>query len=329
VVLALQPLVSRETSPVDSAVVSVSRFNTGGHHGRLALLALWAPCLGASAGAPAEQAAPPVSHSALCPTPPHPTPPHPTARHPGPGAPNVIPDGVDLAGTLRAFNADTFARLRRRIEEVANGTAAAAGCAAAGWTWSPRPYPPLINDAGLAEVVAGAARRLAAAAAAEDAARRGEGESGGSSSGSKGSSSGSGGSTKDQAAAGRPRPLGGGNVRYEHLAEPTLAAEDFAIYTTEGGIPAAFAFLAVDSTGGESGAASGGGGDGVIGGGGGGGEAGRGVPPALHTARFTVEESRLGLGAALHAANALAVLWGGGGGGGGGGQAAAASRDEL
>ena len=29
VVLALQPLVSRETSPTDSAVITVSRFNTG------------------------------------------------------------------------------------------------------------------------------------------------------------------------------------------------------------------------------------------------------------------------------------------------------------
>ena len=29
VVVALQPLVSRETSPTDSAVVSVSEFNTG------------------------------------------------------------------------------------------------------------------------------------------------------------------------------------------------------------------------------------------------------------------------------------------------------------
>lgn len=29
IVLALQPLVSRETSPTDSAVVTVARFNTG------------------------------------------------------------------------------------------------------------------------------------------------------------------------------------------------------------------------------------------------------------------------------------------------------------
>ena len=31
VVAALQPLVSRETSPTDGAVVTVSRFNTGEH----------------------------------------------------------------------------------------------------------------------------------------------------------------------------------------------------------------------------------------------------------------------------------------------------------
>ena len=35
VVVALQPLVSRETSPTDSAVVSVSEFNTGGALQRL------------------------------------------------------------------------------------------------------------------------------------------------------------------------------------------------------------------------------------------------------------------------------------------------------
>ncbi len=35
VVVALQPLVSRETSPTDSAVVSVSEFNTGGTLRRL------------------------------------------------------------------------------------------------------------------------------------------------------------------------------------------------------------------------------------------------------------------------------------------------------
>ncbi|PNH03210.1 IAA-amino acid hydrolase ILR1-like 1, partial [Tetrabaena socialis] len=82
VVLALQALVSRETSPVDSAVVTVARFNTG------------------------------------------------------PGAPNVIPDEVELIGTVRALTASTFQRLHVRLEQVAAGVAAAYGCSVDKVTWS-------------------------------------------------------------------------------------------------------------------------------------------------------------------------------------------------
>jgi metal-dependent amidase/aminoacylase/carboxypeptidase family protein len=214
----------------------------------------------------------------LLPTPP----PHATPGTPGPGVANVVPDSVELQGTLRALRPETFARLRRRIEEVANATAAAAGCAATGWAWSLRPYPPLMNDPRLAELVAGVATRLA------DAATSGECDGSGSGSGSDcthcaGNSAGGGGSSRCGP------PLGGGSVRYVPLAEPTMPAEDFAVYTAVGGIRAAFTFMSIDSTGGEGSDTST-------------------LPPALHTPRFRVEEGRLGLGAALHAANVLTAL---------------------
>ncbi|KXZ45257.1 hypothetical protein GPECTOR_56g353 [Gonium pectorale] len=90
VVMALQTLVSRETAPVDSAVVTVARFNTG------------------------------------------------------PGAANVIPDAVELSGTVRALSGPTFARLHTRVEQVAAGVAAAYGCEVANVSWSAVPYPPTV-----------------------------------------------------------------------------------------------------------------------------------------------------------------------------------------
>jgi len=68
-VLALQALVSRETDPVDQAVISVTSI-----HGGTAF--------------------------------------------------NIIPEAVELKGTLRTFDAETRATLRRRIHEVAAGVAA-------------------------------------------------------------------------------------------------------------------------------------------------------------------------------------------------------------
>ncbi|KAI8463294.1 MAG: hypothetical protein J3K34DRAFT_527103 [Monoraphidium minutum] len=167
-VIALQPLVSRETSPVDSAVISVTRFNTG------------------------------------------------------PGAVNVIPESVELQGTLRALSAPTFERLQRRIQDVVNATAAAAGCAAAGWAWSAVPYPPLVNDPGLAALAARVAQSIEAAAAAAALPSGGGG----------GASGGGGG--------GPPLP------RFTPLEAPTLAAEDFAIYGARGGIPSCFLFMGVE-----------------------------------------------------------------------------------
>lgn len=109
VVMALQTIVSRETSPVDAAVVTVSRFNTG------------------------------------------------------PGAANVIPDSVELQGTIRALNTPTFERLRARLEQVAAGVAASYGCSTTNMTWSEVPYPPTQNDPAMSQLVADVGAQLAAA----------------------------------------------------------------------------------------------------------------------------------------------------------------------
>lgn len=60
----------------------------------------------------------------------------------GAGASNVIPESVELQGTLRALRTDTFERLRTRIRELANATAAAYGCSISGLEYSTVPYPP-------------------------------------------------------------------------------------------------------------------------------------------------------------------------------------------
>jgi hippurate hydrolase len=67
---ALQPLVARETDPVDKAVVSVTRVAGGDAY-------------------------------------------------------NIVPEQVELWGTVRTFREDTRARLVRRVEEVVHGIAAA------------------------------------------------------------------------------------------------------------------------------------------------------------------------------------------------------------
>jgi len=200
-VLAVQSIVSRETSPVDAAVVSISRFNTGA------------------------------------------------------GAPNVIPQSVELMGTIRAISAATFERLVTRVQQVITTTAASAGAAAAHWQWSTRPYPALINDPQLAALAARTGKRLAAAAAAVQAGAL-------------------------EAAAG-----GGVRAQYRELTEPTLAAEDFALYSTQGGIPGCFVFMGIGPVAANATQAA-----------------------ALHTPDFQLEEARLPLGAAMHASLALTFL---------------------
>jgi len=78
----------------------------------------------------------------------------------GVGASNVIPDSVEMLGTIRALTGRHFATLRRRVTEVAAAVAGAHGCSA-NVAWSPRPYVPTVNDASLVKLVAGVAREVA------------------------------------------------------------------------------------------------------------------------------------------------------------------------
>ena len=90
-------------------------------------------------------------------------------------APNAIPETATLHGTLRSFDEGVREILRRRVREVLEGTAAAAGCRL-DYTLSPG-YPAVVNDPEAvsrvrryAAVVVGAANVVEPApmAAAED-----------------------------------------------------------------------------------------------------------------------------------------------------------------
>ena len=59
-------------------------------------------------------------------------------------APNVIPETATMHGTLRSFDEGVREILRRRVREVLEGTAAAAGCRL-DYTLSPG-YPAVVND---------------------------------------------------------------------------------------------------------------------------------------------------------------------------------------
>ena len=71
-------------------------------------------------------------------------------------APNIIPDSVTLGGTLRALNNETLDFLRCKTEETAKSTAAFYG-AEAEFLWMNTPFPPLINDAEVTEILEKAA----------------------------------------------------------------------------------------------------------------------------------------------------------------------------
>jgi amidohydrolase len=90
-------------------------------------------------------------------------------------APNVIPPVATMRGTLRSFDPGVREILRRRVREVLEGTAAAAGCGLE-YTLSPG-YPAVVNDLHAVErvrrhaaIVVGAANVVdpAPMAAAED-----------------------------------------------------------------------------------------------------------------------------------------------------------------
>ena len=63
----------------------------------------------------------------------------------GGDAMNVIPEEVRMTGTFRSLTSEGLSRVKRRIEEIASGVAAANRCTAT--VSSPMPdYPPTIND---------------------------------------------------------------------------------------------------------------------------------------------------------------------------------------
>lgn len=102
IVTALQSVISRNVSPLDSAVISVTRIHSG---------TSW----------------------------------------------NVIPDKAVMDGTLRTFDERVRTRVRRRLEEVVGGVAAAYGTTASvRWIQGP---PAVHNDTELAELGQEAAKR--------------------------------------------------------------------------------------------------------------------------------------------------------------------------
>ncbi|MCA8968620.1 MAG: amidohydrolase [Planctomycetes bacterium] len=104
IVMALQTLVSRRTSPLESLVVSIATIRGGT------------------------------------------------------GTTNVIPDEVELKGTVRTLDAELHARAPDWIREVVTHTASAAGCRAEiGYV---RGYPVLVNDADATERGKRAVREL-------------------------------------------------------------------------------------------------------------------------------------------------------------------------
>jgi len=70
-------------------------------------------------------------------------------------ATNVIPDAVDLQGTLRSFTPEVRELLRRRVAEVLEGVSSAGGCRV---EFDLRPgYPSLVNDARIVKIARQAA----------------------------------------------------------------------------------------------------------------------------------------------------------------------------
>lgn len=71
--------------------------------------------------------------------------------HGGTGC-NIIPGEVTMQGTLRAVSNDTLESIQSRVEQIAAGTAATYG-ASVQFSWMETPFPPLINDDGVVDIV--------------------------------------------------------------------------------------------------------------------------------------------------------------------------------
>ena len=106
VITALQTVVSRDTAPLDTAVVTIGTLQAG------------------------------------------------TAF-------NIIPDRVEMRGTVRAFTEETRSRTLRRVEEIAGGVAGALRARAAMTVRFG--CPPVQNDPGVTEVVRGVAEQAVGA----------------------------------------------------------------------------------------------------------------------------------------------------------------------
>ncbi|QBD80595.1 amidohydrolase [Ktedonosporobacter rubrisoli] len=96
IITALQPLISRETSPFEPSIITIASIHAG-------------------------------------------------------TATNIIPEYVELKGTMRAFTKEQRTYLRRRIQEVATGVATALGGSSE--LEFLEGCPPCVNDPGMAELV--------------------------------------------------------------------------------------------------------------------------------------------------------------------------------
>lgn len=74
---------------------------------------------------------------------------------------NIIPDRVEMRGTVRAFTEETRGRTLRRVEEIAGGVAGALRARAAMTVRFG--CPPVKNDPGVTEVVRGVAEQVVGA----------------------------------------------------------------------------------------------------------------------------------------------------------------------
>lgn len=103
IITALQSIISRNLSPLQSAVISVTQLKAGETH-------------------------------------------------------NVVPQCAELKGTIRTFEAEVRQKVISRLEQIVKGIASAMECQAE--VEVEELTPPVVNDAGVAEKVAGVARRL-------------------------------------------------------------------------------------------------------------------------------------------------------------------------
>lgn len=143
------------------------------------------------------------------------------------------------------------------MEEIASATAAAYRCTCGDVAWSAVPYPPTVNDPGMASLVLDVAQKLFSNQGAAGALRTSDvsetAEAGGEGGVSKGGRAVSerGGSCSEAAGLSGPDKAdesvsGGGwfapgGVRAQLLDQPSMAAEDFSFYAQE--LPSVMTFL--------------------------------------------------------------------------------------